>query len=111
MAQESLSRVLDMAGSKKATPDSIRLAVAEYYSVSVEDLLSARRNKEIALPRQVGMYLTREMTSLSTTRIGDFYGGRDHTTVLHACRAVADSSKKDKELRDALEAIRSASVK
>ena len=73
MAQESLSRVLDMAGSKKATPDSIRLAVAEYYSVSVEDLLSARRNKEIALPRQVGMYLTREMTSLSTTRIGDFY--------------------------------------
>ncbi len=111
MAQESLSRVLDMAGSRRATPESIRAAVAEYYTLTEEDLLSARRNKEIALPRQIGMYLTREMTGLSTTRIGDFYGGRDHTTVLHACRAVADASQKDKKLRDALEAIRSASAK
>ena len=110
LAKESLGRVLDMNQSKKATPESIRRAVAEYYGVGVDDLLSSRRNKEVALPRQIGMYLTREMTSLSTPRIGEFYGGRDHTTVLHACRAVADASQKEKEIRDALEAIRASSA-
>jgi len=111
LAQEALGRVMNISDTKKATPESIRKAVSEYYHVTEEDLLSSRRNKEVALPRQVGMYLTRDMTSLSTPRIGEFYGGRDHTTVLHACRAVAESAKNDKAMKDALEAIRAAACK
>ena len=81
----------------------IRLA---YFNVTEADLLSQRRNREIATARQVAMYLTREQTRLSTTRIGDLYGGRDHTTVMHACDKIAELAETDDAIRSAIQALK-----
>ncbi len=70
--------------------DNIQRTVAEYYNIKLADLLSKRRNRTIARPRQVAMALAKELTNHSLPEIGDAFGGRDHTTVLHACRKVAE---------------------
>ncbi len=70
--------------------DNIQRRVAEYYKIKIADLLSKRRNRAVARPRQVAMCLAKELTSHSLPEIGDAFGGRDHTTVLHACRKVAE---------------------
>ena len=79
--------------SRQVTIDNIQRTVAEYYKIRVADLLSKRRSRSIARPRQVAMALAKELTSHSLPEIGDAFGGRDHTTVLHACRVI-------KELRE-----------
>ena len=71
------------------TIDHIQKIVAEYYKVRVSDILSAKRDKKITLPRHVAMSLCKELTSHSLPSIGDAFGGRDHTTVLHACKKIA----------------------
>ena len=81
-------------------------AVAEYFGVSEADIVSSRRTREIAQARQVAMYLTREQTQLSTTRIGDLFGGRDHTTVMHACKIIAELVEKDDEIRRAVQQLK-----
>ncbi|MBL4940990.1 MAG: chromosomal replication initiator protein DnaA [Colwellia sp.] len=73
---------------KLVTIDNIQRTVAEYYKIKVADLLSKRRNRSVARPRQLAMALSRELTNHSLPEIGDAFGGRDHTTVLHACRKV-----------------------
>jgi len=73
---------------KLVTTENIQKTVAEYYKVRVSDLLSKRRSRSIARPRQMAMALAKELTSHSLPEIGDAFGGRDHTTVLHACRKV-----------------------
>lgn len=78
---------------KLVTIDNIQKTVAEYYKIKVSDLLSKRRNRSVARPRQIAMALSKELTNHSLPEIGDAFGGRDHTTVLHACRKV-------KSLRD-----------
>ncbi len=78
---------------KLVTIDNIQKTVAEYYKIKVADLLSKRRSRSVARPRQVAMALAKELTNHSLPEIGDAFGGRDHTTVLHACRKV-------KQLRD-----------
>ncbi len=70
------------------TIDHIQKTVAEYYKVRVSDLISAKRDKKIALPRHIAMALSKELTSHSLPSIGDAFGGRDHTTVLHACKKI-----------------------
>ena len=70
--------------------DNIQRTVAEYFKIKIADLLSKRRNRAVARPRQVAMSLAKELTSHSLPEIGDAFGGRDHTTVLHACRKVAE---------------------
>ena len=70
--------------------DNIQRTVAEYFKIKIADLLSKRRNRAVARPRQVAMSLAQELTSHSLPEIGDAFGGRDHTTVLHACRKVAE---------------------
>ena len=70
--------------------ENIQRTVAEYYNIKMADLLSKRRNRTIARPRQVAMALAKELTNHSLPEIGDAFGGRDHTTVLHACRKVAE---------------------
>ena len=70
--------------------DNIQRTVAEYYKIKIADLLSKRRNRTVARPRQVAMSLSKELTSHSLPEIGDAFGGRDHTTVLHACRKIAE---------------------
>ena len=72
------------------TIDNIQKTVAEYYKVKVADLLSKRRSRSIARPRQMAMALSKELTNHSLPEIGDYFGGRDHTTVIHACRKVKE---------------------
>jgi len=74
---------------KLVTIDNIQRSVAEYYKIKMADMLSKRRNRSIARPRQVAMSLSKELTNHSLPEIGDAFGGRDHTTVIHACKQVS----------------------
>ncbi len=91
-AKEALRDLLALQ-EKLVTVENIQKTVAEYYKIRVADLLSKRRSRSIARPRQVAMALAKELTNHSLPEIGDAFGGRDHTTVLHACKRI-------KELRD-----------
>lgn len=75
---------------KLVTIENIQKTVAEYYKIRVAELLSKKRNRSLARPRQIAMALAKELTNHSLPEIGDAFGGRDHTTVLHACRKVED---------------------
>ena len=73
---------------KLVTAENIQRTVAEHYKIKLSDLLSKRRNRSVARPRQVAMYLTKQLTTKSLPEIGEAFGGRDHTTVLHACKTI-----------------------
>ncbi len=88
-AREALKDLLTLQ-AKLVTIDNIQKTVAEYYKIKVADLLSKRRNRSVARPRQLAMALAKELTSHSLPEIGDAFGGRDHTTVLHACRKIKE---------------------
>jgi chromosomal replication initiator protein len=85
--KEALRDVLALQ-DKLVTIENIQKTVAEYFKIRVADLLSKRRNRSIARPRQIAMALAKELTTHSLPEIGDAFGGRDHTTVLHGCRRV-----------------------
>ncbi len=89
LAREALKDLL-AAQERLVTIENIQKTVAEYYKIRVADLLSKRRSRSIARPRQVAMALSRELTNHSLPEIGDAFGGRDHTTVMHACDRVKD---------------------
>jgi chromosomal replication initiator protein len=76
--------------SKLVSVDNIQRTVADYYKIKMADMVSKRRNRSVARPRQMAMSLSKELTNHSLPEIGDMYGGRDHTTVLHACRTIRD---------------------
>ena len=86
-AREALKDLLAIQ-DKMITIDNIQKVVVEYFKVKMSDLLSKRRSRSIARPRQLGMALAKELTNHSLPEIGDAFGGRDHTTVLHACRII-----------------------
>ena len=86
-------------------------AVAEHYNVTVADLQSKKRSKEYALPRQIAMYLIREMTTLSTTAIGRELGDRDHTTVMHGCDKITETINSDPTFRRSLDELKEAIAK
>ncbi len=94
-----------MKGRSSLTIDIIKKAVAEYYTVRIDDMSAKIRTKEIANARQVAMYLSRELTSGSLPKIGEEFGGRDHTTVLHAYAKIKNAIKEDKEVNEALKNI------
>lgn len=83
---------------KLVTVENIQRTVAEYYKIKVADLLSKRRNRSVARPRQIAMALAKELTNHSLPEIGDAFGGRDHTTVLHACRMIAELRQSDADI-------------
>jgi chromosomal replication initiator protein len=89
LAREALKDLL-AAQERLVTIENIQKTVAEYFKIRVADLLSKRRSRSIARPRQVAMALARELTNHSLPEIGDAFGGRDHTTVMHACERVKD---------------------
>jgi len=97
--QEALKDVLALQ-DKLVSIDNILKIVAEYYKIKVADLLSKRRNRSIARPRQVAMTLCKELTNHSLPEIGDAFGGRDHTTVLHACRTIKEMRETDPDIRE-----------
>jgi len=98
-AQQALRDLL-LLQDKQITTENIQKTVAEYYKVRVADLLSKRRSRSVARPRQMAMALCKELTSHSLPEIGDAYGGRDHTTVLHACRKIADLRTSDHKVEE-----------
>ena len=75
--------------NRQVSIENIQRTVAEYYKIKVSEMYSKKRSRNVARPRQVAMALAKELTQLSLPNIGDAFGGRDHTTVLHACRKVA----------------------
>lgn len=89
LAKEALKDLL-ASNSKLITIDSVQKCVADYYKLKVSDMFSKKRTRSVARPRQMAMALSKELTSYSLPDIGDAYGGRDHTTVLHACRKIAE---------------------
>ena len=93
LVDEALRDLFATQTRKEVTPHLIMQTVADYYSISVADIIRQTRRREITVPRQIAMYLTREMTNLSLPQIGQVFGNRDHTTVLHGCDKVAASVK------------------
>ncbi|MFO8046571.1 MAG: chromosomal replication initiator protein DnaA [Halomonas sp.] len=97
--RESLKDLLALQ-DKQVGVDNIQRTVAEYYKLKLTDLLSKRRSRSVARPRQVAMALAKELTNHSLPEIGDAFGGRDHTTVLHACRKVKSLQEESSDIRE-----------
>ncbi|MCG8463775.1 MAG: chromosomal replication initiator protein DnaA [Xanthomonadales bacterium] len=98
-ARETLRDLLAVH-ERAITIENIQRIVAEYYKLRVSDLLSKRRSRSVARPRQMAMSLAKELTRHSLPEIGDAFGGRDHTTVLHACRTIANLSETEHTIRE-----------
>ena len=88
------------------TPEKIKKIVCKYYNIKVADIESAKRTNNIAFPRQVAMYLIREMTDSSFPKIGDMFGGRDHTTVKYACGKIEDEIKQDPNFKEIVDSLK-----
>jgi len=101
LIRESLKDLLALQ-DKLVTIDNIQRTVAEYYKIKLSDLHSRRRSRSVARPRQVAMSLAKELTNHSLPEIGESFGGKDHTTVLHACRKVKELSETDADIREDL---------
>jgi chromosomal replication initiator protein len=99
LAKDALRDLLALQ-DKLVTISNIQKVVVEYYKIRVADLLSARRSRSITRPRQIAMALAKELTTHSLPEIGDAFGGRDHTTVLHACRKVAELRDSDNRINE-----------
>ncbi len=106
LAREALRELFSHTETRRITCDSIQEAVATYYGITVEDLKSPRRNHEVTVPRQIAMYLAREMMGLSLTKIGDAFGGRHYTTVMSSIEKVEESIKQSPSLASLLDDIR-----
>ena len=98
-AKDALRDLLALQ-DKLVTIDNIQKTVAEYYKIRVAELLSTRRSRSITRPRQLAMALAKELTNHSLPEIGDAFGGRDHTTVLHACRKIASLREEDNRINE-----------
>jgi len=106
LAQAVLSNVLYNPKKRQVTPERIAKAVADYYGVQMDQLKGQKRDKAIVMPRQIAMFLMREETDVSLLRIGAELGGRDHSTVLHACDKITRESAVNDELRREIAAVR-----
>ena len=105
LAQELLSQLFKSNEENAVTPERILDLISEQYGVSKEDLLSKKRSRDIALPRQIAMYLCRCLTQLSTTNIGQILGGRDHTTVMHGCEKIEDEMERNLSFKRRIEEL------
>jgi len=105
VAVKALSDVF-AASEAGLTPEEILKAVAEHYNLKLEEIRGAGRRKEVVIPRQIAMYLIREMTHASLPEIGQFFDGRDHTTVLYAIQKIQESLDTDSSLQQAIKSIK-----
>ena len=104
VCKDALKDLLSVSNGQ-ITVENIQKTVADFYKIKVADMYSKRRPANIAMPRQVAMYLAKELTQKSLPEIGDLFGGRDHTTVLHAVRKISDARSKNSELNHALHVL------
>jgi chromosomal replication initiator protein len=105
MTQEVLRDLL-RSNDRKITIEEIQRRVAEYYNVRLADMLSARRARAVARPRQVAMYLSKQLTTRSLPEIGRKFGGRDHTTVIHAVRKIDELRQADSGIEEDVDLLR-----
>lgn len=104
LASEAIKDIISNK-TQKITVDLIQDVVASYFNLRIEDFKSKRRTKNVAFPRQIAMYLARKFTDLSLPKIGDEFGGRDHTTVIHAYEKITTDMSKDEGLRETINEI------
>lgn len=104
LAKDALRDLLSIK-NRQITVDNIQKTVADFYKIKIADMYSKRRPASIAKPRQVAMYLAKELTQKSLPEIGELFGGRDHTTVLHAVRKIGAERSQDTELNQALHVL------
>jgi chromosomal replication initiator protein len=105
LACEALKDIISGKVNKEINVDLIKEKVSQYYNIKISDFNLKKRTREIAFPRQVAMYLSRELTDLSLPKIGESFGGKDHTTVMHAHEKISNDIKKNKDLKDKIENI------
>ncbi|MBO9596464.1 MAG: chromosomal replication initiator protein DnaA, partial [Cohnella sp.] len=98
LAAEALKDIIPANRPKVITIQDIQLKVGEYYGLKLEDFKARKRTKAVAFPRQIAMYLSRELTDYSLPKIGEAFGGRDHTTVIHAHEKISQQLKVDQDL-------------
>ena len=106
LAAEALKDIISPNESRQITPELIIDIVAEHYSITIQDLKSGKRSSNIAIPRQIAMYLCREMTDVPLKAIGSILGGRDHSTVSYGIEKVADDVKTDEALCNTIDIIK-----
>ena len=103
LVEEALKDLFHKTARKDITVPYIQQVVGEHYNIPVEDFSAKRRTKELAMVRQIAMYLSRELTDCSLPKIGEEFGGRDHTTVIHACEKVSSMMKDDTNFKNTVE--------
>jgi chromosomal replication initiator protein len=106
LANEALKDIIANYKPKLVTPAAIKDVVGQYYNIKIEDFNAKKRNKSIVLPRQIAMFLCRELTDLSLPRIGEEFG-RDHTTIMHAYEKISSDMKIDSQLKSVIEELKS----
>lgn len=106
LAKEAMREMLPQKKEIEITPDRIKETVAEYYSISLESLLSQRRDKEVVMPRQIAMYFCHTLLSLPYKRISTLFDRNDHTTAISACNKITQMLSEDKTFADTIESIR-----
>lgn len=104
VAKEALRDIIG-ATNRQISLELVQKTVSDFYKIKVADMYSQKRTRAIARPRQIAMWLTRELTSHSLPEIGEAFGGRDHTTVMHACRTIIDLRTKDSRLNNDLHVL------
>ncbi len=102
LTQECLKQMITSTNEKDITPIIIMKTVSRYFDINPEHLTGKKRSRDVTYPRQLAMFLCRELTDLSLPKIGHAFGGRDHTTVLHACDKIQDDIQKNSETRRAV---------
>lgn len=105
LATEALKDIISNRAAKQVTIELIQELVANYFNLKVDDFKSARRTKNIAYPRQIAMYLSRKLTDMSLPKIGEEFGGRDHTTVIHAYEKISEMISRDDNLKNIIELL------
>jgi len=106
LTQEALKDLVDKAPSHVLTIKEIQKVVADYFNLRVEDFKAKKRSHNLAFPRQIAMYLSRELTDNSLPRIGEEFGGRDHTTVMHACDKISSLLTEDEDLQQIIATLK-----
>ncbi len=106
LCETALKEIFDQKQHKQITAELIMRTVSDYYGLSLSEMTGNVRKREIAVPRQIAMYLTREMTGMSLPQIGTVFGGRDHTTVLHSCKTVEANMKENAGMKSIVEEIK-----
>lgn len=105
MAKDAIKKYRTTSSSKVITPEMIIKAVASMFRIKEEDITSKRKTKEIVVPRQIAIYLCKNLTELSYNKIGEYFGGKDHSTIIHAIKKVESFIEEDDELKEKVEKI------